>query len=225
MSNTDVVREVDEEIRREQMEKLWQQYRGWVLTAAALVVAVVAGYKGWQAYQARQAAMAGAQFDAAVTMLAEGKTDPATKAFEAIAANGAGAYRGLAGLRLGAIASQAGKADEALARYDALGQTASLDPTLRGFAQIQAAQLRLDKADFAEMQTRLGDLAKPDGAWRQSARQLLGLSAYKAGKLPEAEQYFSAMLNDKLGRGPSAQIAEMMRQAAARVGAPATSQP
>ena len=212
MSNTDVVREVDEEIRREQMEKLWKQYRGWVMTGAALVIAFVAGVKGYQGYQARQAATAGAQFDAAVSLLRDGKKDAAAKAFEAIASNGSGAYTGLAGLRLAALSSQAGKTDDALARYEALGKSSVLDPALRGFAQIQAAQLRLDKADFAEMQTRLSDLAKPESSWRQSARQLLGLSAYKAGKLTEAEDYFSQMLNDKLGRGQPAQIAEMMRE-------------
>ena len=212
MSNTDVVREVDEELRREQYEKLWTEYRSWILTAAAVVIAVVAGYKGYQGYQARQAATAGAQFDAAATLLRDGKKEEAMKAFETIAANGVGAYAGLAGLRLAALTGEAGKTDDALARYEMLGKSSSLDDTLRGFAQIQAAQLRLDKADFAEMQTRLADLAKPEGAWRQSARQLLGLSAYKAGKLTEAKDYFSAMLGDKLGRGPSAQVAEMMSE-------------
>ena len=233
MSNTDVVREVDEELRREQYEKLWKENRTYILTAAALVVAVVAGYKGWQGYQARQAATAGAQFDAAAGLLRDGKKDEAMKAYEAIATNGTGAYSGLAGLRLAALAGEAGKTDDALARYEALSSSTALDATLRGFAQIQAAQLRLDKADLAEMQTRLGSLANPvpassgwlwtcqfvgfndcdtSGIWRQSARQLLGLSAYKAGKLPEAEAYFSQMLGDKLGRGPSAQVAEMMRE-------------
>lgn len=212
MSSTDIVREVDEELRKEQLEKLWLQYRGWILITAALIVAVVAGYKGWQGYQAHQAATSGAQFDAASALQHDGKTDEALKAFDVIATSGSGAYAGLAGLRVAALTAAAGKTDDALARYETLANASALDANLRGFAQIQAAQLRLDKADFAEMQTRLGGLAKPESAWRQSARQLLGLSAYKSGKLTEAEDYFSQILADKAGRGPAGQMAEMMRE-------------
>jgi hypothetical protein len=212
MSNTDIVREVDEELRREQVEKLWNQYRNYVLAAAAAVVLLVAGYKTWQWQQAQQAATAGAQFETAIDLLRDGKTADAGKALEAIAASNNGAYPALASLRLAAIDADAGRADAAVARYEQISVSPAADGNIKGFARIQAAQLRLDKADFTEMQNRLNDLAKPDGAWRQSARQLLGLSAYKAGKLTEAEDQFALILNDREGRGPIGQMAEVMRQ-------------
>ncbi len=212
MSNTDIVREVDEELRKEQFEKLWAQYRPYILSAAAAIVLLVAGYKGWQGYQERQAATAGAQFEAATALLRDGKKDEAAKALEVMTTGGAGAYPALAGLRLAALDADAGRAEQALARYEAIAVSSAADANLRGLARIQAAQLRLDKADFTEMQNRLNDLIKPDNVWRQSARQLLGLSAYKAGKLTEADDQFSQILNDKDSRGPIGQMAEMMRQ-------------
>jgi hypothetical protein len=227
MSNTDIVREVDEELRREQVEKLWLQYRNYILAAAAVIVLVVAGYKAWQWQQAQQAATSGAAFEMALGQLRDGKKDDAAKALEAIASSGAGAYPVLAGLRLAALDADAGKGDVALARYETIAKGAAVDANIRGFASIQAAQLRLDKADFTEMQTRLNDLAKPDSVWRQSARQLLGLAAYKAGKLTEAEDQFSLILNDKDGRSPIGQTAEVMRQLilAATVKAPGADTP
>ncbi len=212
MSNTDIVREVDEELRREQFEKLWNRYRNYILAAAAAVVLIVAGYKTWQWQQAQQAASAGAQFDSAIALLGDGKRNDAIKSLETIAASGAGAYPALAGLRLAALDADAGKGDAAFARYEALATSPAADANVRGFARIQAAQLRLDKADFTEMQNRLNDLATPDGVWRQSARQLLGLAAYKAGKLTEADDQFALILNDKDGRGAIGQMAEVMRQ-------------
>ncbi len=211
MSNTDIVREVDEELRREQVEKLWSQYRNYILVAAAAIILVVAGYKTWQWRQAQEAATVGAQFESAISLLRDGKKDDAAKALQTIAQSGAGAYPALAGLRLAALDADAGKGDGALARYEAIAASGA-DANLRGFARIQAAQLRLDTADFTEMQNRLNDLAKPDGVWRQSARQLLGLAAYKAGKLTEAEDQFSLILNDKDSRGGIGQMAEVMRQ-------------
>lgn len=211
MSNTDIVREVDEELRREQVEKLWNEYRNYVLAAAVAVIVIVAGYKTWQWRMEQQAATSGAQFERALGQLRDGKRDDAAKALQAIADGGAGSYPALASLRLAALDADAGKGDGALARYEAIANSAA-DANLRGFARIQAAQLRLDTADFTEMQNRLNDLAKPDGVWRQSARQLLGLAAYKAGKLTEAEDQFSLILNDKDSRGGIGQMAEVMRQ-------------
>jgi len=212
MSNTDIVREVDEELRKEQYEKLWLKYRSVILAGAAVVVLMVAGYKGWQGYRASQAAAAGTQFDAAEGLLRAGKPDDAAKALEAIATGGAGAYPVLAGLRLAAKSAADGKRDEALARYEGIAKNPGTDATLRGFARLQAAQLKLDTSDFTAMQNQLNDLAAPESVWRNSARQLLGLSAYKAGKLTEADGYFAAILADKDGRGPVSTMAEMMRE-------------
>ena len=212
MSNTDIVREVDEELRKEQIEKLWTKYRSAIITAAALIVAIVAGYKGYQGVRASQAAAAGAQFDAATSLAAAGKPDDAAKALAALASNGSGAYPALAKLRLAAKAAADGKIDEALAQYDAIATGSGIDATLRGLARIDAAQLRLDKSDFTAVQNQLNDLAMPDGVWRNSARQLLGLSAYKAGKLTEADDYFAAILADKDGHGPISKVAVMMRE-------------
>ena len=38
-----LLREVEEEIRREQMQKIWQRYNGLILGAAALIVLGVGG--------------------------------------------------------------------------------------------------------------------------------------------------------------------------------------
>ena len=213
MNETDLIREVDEELRREQIEKLWKQHSAKVYTGAAIIVLAVAGYKGWQAWRAWQADSAGSQFEAALALGRDGKSDEAVKtALEAVASGSTSAYKALASLRLAAMAASDGKPDDALARYEALSKDTSVDASLRAFAQLQAAQLRLDAADFTEMQNRLNDLAGPASAWRNPARELLGMAAYKAGKLNEADEYFAQILADKDGRGPIGQRAEMMRQ-------------
>ena len=211
MSNTDIVREVDEEIRREQVERLWTKYRPYILGAAVAIVLGVAGYKYWQATKANEAATAGSQFAAATALIADGKPEDAIKALESITKTGAGAYPTLAGLRLAALDADAGRGEQALTRFEGIGVSAT-DPVLAGFAKLQAAQLRLDKADFTEMQNRLNPLSTPDGVWRQSARQLLGIAAYKAGKLDVAGDQFNLILADPEGRGTIGQTAEMMQQ-------------
>ena len=212
MSNTDLVREVDEELRKEQYEKLWAKYRSAILVGAGLIVAIVAGYKGYQGLRESQAAAAGSQFDAATSLSQSGKAEDAAKALAAVASGGSGAYPQLAKLRLAALAAADGKTEDALTQYDAVATGSGGDATLRGLARINAAQLRLDKSDFTSMQNQLNDLATADGIWRNSARELLGLSAYKAGKLIEADDYFAAILADKDGHGAVSKVAVLMRE-------------
>ncbi len=44
---SDIFREVEEEVRREQAKKLWDRYGAYVIGVAVLLVAVTAGYRGW----------------------------------------------------------------------------------------------------------------------------------------------------------------------------------
>jgi hypothetical protein len=46
------------------------------------------------------------------------------------------------------------------------------------------------------MERRLKGLADPNSAWRFSARELLGLSAYRQGDMTKAEGQFSTLLSD-----------------------------
>ncbi len=89
-----LLREVDEELRREQMQKLWDRYNGLILGAAALVVLAVGGYKLLESRRINAAETAGTEFTAAENLSDDKKKDEAEKAFATIAQNGPAGYRG-----------------------------------------------------------------------------------------------------------------------------------
>ena len=68
---------------------------------------------------------------------------------------------------------------------------------LREFARLQAAGLRIGEADFTEMENWLTPLMADDSPWRYSARELLGLAAFKAGKTTEARTILTPLLVDQ----------------------------
>jgi hypothetical protein len=103
----------------------------------------------------------------------------------------------LARFQLAAAEAKDKDTDKAVADYDALAGDPNVDTILQGHATLQAATLRLDKADYAEMQRRLKGLAEGNSAWRFSARELLGLSAYRLNDMREAEKQFSALVSDQ----------------------------
>ncbi|MGE0054908.1 MAG: tetratricopeptide repeat protein [Hyphomicrobium sp.] len=191
-----LLREVEEELRREKMEKLWARYNGVILGAAALFIAAVAGYKFLENRRLSAAQTAGSEFNAAVELANQNKSDEAIKAFEHIAETGPHGYASLAKLHIAGAYVKAGKTPEAVAAYDALAADASADPLLKNFAQLQAASLRMGEADFTEMQNRLNSLTGDSSPYRVSARELLGFAAYKAGKLDEARKLLEPLLID-----------------------------
>jgi hypothetical protein len=194
-------REVEEAVRQDRYKKLWDRYGVYALGAAGLLVVGVAGYQGWNFWQQKQAQQAGADFTKALSMAEEGgDTAEVAKAVEklnALAEKGPAGYRILARFQLAAAHAKAGEIDSAVADYDALAKDSSVDPILRDRAALEAAALRLDKADYAEMEGRLKGLIDSNSAWRFSARELLGLSAYRLKDMREAERQFSALVGDQ----------------------------
>ncbi len=196
------IREVQEELRREQLTRIWERYGTYIVAAVVLLVAAVAGYKYMEYYRISKAEAAGASYRAALALNDQGKTDDAQKALAAMVGKSSSGYAALAGLRLAAAAAKAGKTAEAVAAFDAVAKGSAGDELLRDHAALQAAMLRLDVADWTEMQNRLNDLINDRNAWRFSARELLGLAAYKAGRTAEARKTFEQLLGDQ-GTPPS----------------------
>jgi hypothetical protein len=196
MSDSEFFREVDEAVRQEQYKKLWDKYGVYALILAALLVMGVAGYKTWNYWRDKEAGLAGAQFTDAMIVDAGGDAAKARETFAKLSESGPAGYRVLSRLQLAAADAKAGNKDKAVAAYDALASDSSVDKVLQDYASIQAATIRTDSADFAEMERRLKTLAEGNSPWKGSARELLGLSAYKNNKLDEAEKQFSALIAD-----------------------------
>ena len=70
---SDIFNEVDEEVRREQLKKLWDKYGLFIIALAFLIIAGVGGYRAYDWYQMKQAAEAGTSFEEAAKLSAEGK--------------------------------------------------------------------------------------------------------------------------------------------------------
>ncbi len=215
-NNDSLIREVDEELRREQLGKLWQRYGTWIVIAALAIPLGVLGYQ-WNLRSERAAAeAAGARFEAAANLAAEGKSDDAVKAYQELARSGPAGYAALSQLRAAGSLASAGKTTEAIGAYEALARDEAADPLLRDFGRLQAAGLRLGQADWTEMQNRLNDLIVDKAPWRYFAREMLGMAALKAGKPEEARKLLEPMVADPgLPQGLGERVRVLMGQVVA----------
>ncbi len=197
MSNDTIIREVDEELRRDRLRNFWRHGGPWVIAAAVLIVLGVAGYEGWTWWTKNQAAKSSDQFYAAAEIADGTDFNAAKKALDDVIATSSGGYPMLAQFREAALLSQNGKTDDAVAAYDSL--STSLGEThLRELALILAGNLLIDKGDVNAVQQRVGGSITPADPLRNAAREVLGLTQYKAGKLDDAMKSFTDIMNDPL---------------------------
>ncbi|MGB7828089.1 MAG: tetratricopeptide repeat protein, partial [Pseudolabrys sp.] len=89
----DIFHEVDEEVRREQLKKLWDRYSLYLIAAAILIVAAIAAWRGYEYWVAKRAATAGAAFEAAMSLSEQSKYTEAEAAFAKVAAEAPEGYR------------------------------------------------------------------------------------------------------------------------------------
>jgi hypothetical protein len=192
---TDIFREVDEEVRREQLKKLWQRYGHYLIALCVLVVAGVGAWRGYQWWEAKQAAQSGAAFEQAVELAETGKHQEAEAAFAKLTTAGTAGYRVLARLREAAeLARTDPKA--AIADYDEIAADRNAGQVIQDLAAVRAGFLLVDTAPYSEIRARLEPLTAADRTFRHSAREILALSAWKTGDMTAARQWTDALLTD-----------------------------
>tara|TARA_Y100001936_G_scaffold247655_1_gene293979 strand:+ start:45236 stop:45886 length:651 start_codon:yes stop_codon:yes gene_type:complete len=194
----DIFREIDEELRQERFEKLWQRYGKLVIGAAVAIVLAVAGYKAFEHYQTKQRETQSAQFAAASKLLAEGKKTDAAALFAALSRDGNQGYAVLSRFHQASIKAETGDLDGALTLYDEIAADNDVDKSLRDAAVIFSVSRQVDggASERAKLDARLKPLMEEKGPWRHSANELSGLLALQAGDNVVAREMFTKIADD-----------------------------
>jgi len=208
---TDIFREIDEELRRERFEKIWDRYAHYIIALAVLIVVATAAVVGWRQYQARERRAESVEYSAALQLAARGDPTGAAKALDQLAGRAAIGYATLARLQSAALKAGAGDRAAAIATYDALASDGGLEPLYRDLASLLAAQQMLETGEPQAVIERLKPLAGGDSPWRPSALELTGLAQLKAGDKAAALDTFKRLADDlSAPQGVRARAAEMI---------------
>lgn len=205
---SDIFREVEEDVRRERLQKLWKQYGDYIIAAVALLVVAVAGYKVWQHYHASQIQKASAAYIQALENANSGKPQDAINGFARIAKTAPSGYAETAELAQANAVLASGKKAEAIALYrkiaekhnDEIGQT----------ARIRAAWAMADTYSKTDIQDILAPVNTDTSGWRFMAHEILAYTDFRNGKLKESLAAFTTLAKDKAAPDAIRQRAEAM---------------
>ncbi|KQZ93882.1 hypothetical protein ASD64_02965 [Mesorhizobium sp. Root157] len=206
------IREVNEEIRKEQAKALWDRYGPILIGLALLVVLATSGYVGYRYWDESRANTSGDAYSQALRLANEGKEADALAALADIEKTGYGAYPVLARMRSATVKADKGDIATAVSELDAVAADGSIPQSLRDMARLRAALLLVDNGSYADVSSRVEALAADGNALRHSAREALGLSAWKAGKATDALKLFDQIVADQAAPQNLRQRATLMSE-------------
>ena len=205
---SDIFREIDEELRRDNLLKLWARYGRYIITAAVVALVVAGGIVAWREHQLAERRAQSTRYAGALTLARDGKEANAAKVFAAIAEEGGG-YAVLASFEEAALLAKSGDRSAAIADYDRIAAT-DLDPGLRGLALLLSVMQSLPEAGARQTIERLAPLTESGNPWRPTAIELTALARLKSGDKSGALDLYKGLADD-LAAPPSlrARAAEM----------------
>ncbi len=196
MSDEQLFREVDEEVRQDQYQQLWKRYGIYVAGAAFVIVAATIAFVIWRDAQVAAREADSERFLEAVVQEAAAP-EAAIPALRALAEQGTPAYRFLANLREGKLLAETGDEAQAVAAFDAAAGEDSLDGTYRDLARILAVANGMGVLSMAEVEQRIGAIDSPANPFRFSAREFLAVAALRDGQRDRAAELLRTNVEDQ----------------------------
>jgi hypothetical protein len=206
---SDIFREIDEELRRDNLLKLWSRYGRYLIALAVVVLLIAGGIVAWRDHQLTERRAQSTRYAAALSLAREGKEAEATKVFGAIAQEGGG-YGVLAALQEAGLLAKSGDRKGAAAVYDRIAGTGGLDPAFRDLAVLLSVMQAMPEADPQTTIDRLAPMTAAGNPWRPAALELTAAAHLKSGDRSGALGLYQGLADDlSAPQGLRARAAEM----------------
>jgi hypothetical protein len=212
MSDESFIREVNQELRQEKAKALWDRFGPIAIAIAVLVVLATAAVVTYQWWVDSRADASGDAFAQAVSLAKDGKQDEALKALDDLEATGYGAYPLLARMRAGTALADKGDFAGAVAQFDEVAADTSIPQAIRDVAKLRAGYVLVDNGSYEDVSKRVEVLTDDTNALRHSAREALGLAAWKGGKTKDALVFFDQIVADEAAPTSIRERAGMMSE-------------
>lgn len=192
---SEIFREIDEELRRDNLLKLWKLYGRYVIAVVVLALLVAGGIVAWRNHQLSERQAQSVRYEAALALLRQGKDAEAAKIFASVGDEG-GSYANLAAFEAADLAAKSGDVKGAIADYDKLAAMPGLDPDLQNAATLLSVMNGFADSDPQKVIDRLKPLAADGSPWRYTALDLTAAAKLKAGDKAGALDIYKQLAAD-----------------------------
>lgn len=197
VDNESFYREVDEELRRDQMKTYWERFGKLVIAGIVLLLALLGGYIWWLNQKEVKAGERSATLVSAFDDVASGRKAPANAKLDALVKDGSPGHRAAALLTKADLAIEGKDLKGAAVLFKQIADDDGLARPYRDLALVRMTAVELDTLQPQAVIDRLKGLAVAGNPWHGSAGEMVALSYLKQGKPQQAAGVFAAMAKDK----------------------------
>ena len=196
-TNEAFLREVDDELRRDQAMGLARRYGLIAIGAIVLALVALAAFFFWRHMRNEAAVADGVKLQAAYDQLGAEKFAEAGKPLAELAGSDASGYRVLAKFTQADILLKDQKLAAAAAKFAEVANDTSAAEPFRNLALIRQTSAEFDTLKPDVVVSRLRALAQPGNPWLGSAGELVAAAYLKQGRRDLAGKLFSQIAKDE----------------------------
>ena len=206
----EILREIDEELRQDQLKVLWRKHGTVIVAAVFAVVVGVAGFQGWRYWEAEKQRADATAYAIALEIAAEGDTNGALNQFTTASEDAGDGYKLLMRFQAAALKAEDGDIDGAVADYERLAATTGIEDFYRDLAVLMLVLRKSEAGSSDGSADRIAPLAEDGRPFRYTAREIGAALALEAGDLDTARAYLTRITDDLTApqgaRGRAAEI-------------------
>jgi hypothetical protein len=196
-SNETFFREVDEDLRRDQMNAFVKKYAVWIGLGVFLFLAAVGGWMYWKEQQREAVRHQAEELSKIFADIAGGQTAKVPQQLAPLEKADNDLVRASATLTQAAVALESNDRKTALSKYRELANDDGLPEPYRNLGLLRATALEFDSIKAEEVISRLEPLARAGEPWFGSAGEMTAMAYLKLGKKDQAGKMFAAIAADQ----------------------------
>jgi hypothetical protein len=195
--NSAFMREVDEQVRKEQAVQLWGRWGKWIVGLVVLGLAAFGGWLYWSNQQTTAAAAETEQLSQLLDDLNAGTSGDVDETLATLAESARPIIRAEAMLTQAALALQGQDEARAIEIFAAIVADGDLPQQFRDLALIRQTAVEFEAMEPQAVIDRLAGLAVPGNPWFGSAAELTAVAMIRMGNEEGAGALFAQMANDE----------------------------
>lgn len=196
-TNQAFLREVDDELRRDQLATFWERWGRWLIVAIVAALALFAGYLYWRHHQEQVAGVEGEQLQAAYDSLGANNPAAAGAPLATLATSRRAGYAVLAKFTQGDILLQKNNGKAAAALFAGIAADTGNAQPFRDLALIRQTAAEYDSVKPQVVVERLRPLAVAGNPWLGSAGEMVAVAYIRMNRRDLAGALFGKMARDE----------------------------
>ena len=190
------IREINEELKNENIKKLWDKYGLHLIVALVVVLTLAVSFETFRNWRIKRFEDASNTYAYALALQSMDRLDESINVLQKLQQGTSGIYADIAQMQIANIRLEEGKIEEASALLQKMTKDEKITPQIRDIAAIKLASYKLDGAPAEEVRALLQPLMQDDNSWKNVAKEIAAMLAVREKDMKDARRLYSEISAD-----------------------------